>query len=129
MTWREAHPHDQQKLSSLNSPSRSACFTRHRRLSWYEPERAFETLPQLLGQRADRQRLLKLLDCVLTKQNLQQLNPSLEQITMLENIRGSLGQTEPAGLPSPRRARSNRRAIPRQIRGGNRYGISHERHL
>jgi hypothetical protein len=57
----------------------------------YEPERAVETLPALLADPADRDRLLLLLDRLLADKRIQSAEPSDEQKTMLKRIRGLLG--------------------------------------
>ena len=56
----------------------------------YERERALETLPLLVRDSADRERLLTLLDAVFTEKNLEQLRPAPEQLSMLETIRAIL---------------------------------------
>jgi hypothetical protein len=53
----------------------------------YEPERAIETLPALLADRADRDRLLTLLERVLADERVQRIQPSAEQTAMLARIR------------------------------------------
>ena len=65
----------------------------------YEPERAIETLPTLLGERADRDRLLTLLDRLLADERIQRVKPSTEQLAMVERIRTVLGS---AGARRPR---------------------------
>jgi pimeloyl-ACP methyl ester carboxylesterase len=65
----------------------------------YEPEKAIETLPVLLGERADRDRLLTLLDRLLADERVQRAKPSAEQVAMLERIRTVLGS------PAARRPR------------------------
>ena len=57
----------------------------------YEPDKAIETLPVLLGERADRDRLLTLLDRLLADERVQRVKPSAEQLAMLERIRAVLG--------------------------------------
>jgi pimeloyl-ACP methyl ester carboxylesterase len=57
----------------------------------FAPEQAVETLPHLVPQKADRDRLLSLLDRLLRDQRVQNLNPLPEQMTMLEHIRHALG--------------------------------------
>ncbi|HEU5283496.1 MAG TPA: DUF3141 domain-containing protein [Burkholderiales bacterium] len=65
----------------------------------YEPEKAVETLPALLAERADRDRLLALLERVLADKRVQHIQPSAEQTAMLGRIRGVLGS---AGGRRPR---------------------------
>jgi pimeloyl-ACP methyl ester carboxylesterase len=57
----------------------------------YEPERAVETLPALLAEPKDRDRLLTLLERVLADERVQPIQPSPEQRAMLARIRGVLG--------------------------------------
>jgi pimeloyl-ACP methyl ester carboxylesterase len=57
----------------------------------HEPDKALETLPALLAERADRDRLLALLDRLLADRRVQSARPSAEQLAMLERIRGVLG--------------------------------------
>jgi len=62
----------------------------------YEPELAIETLPKLLSERADRERLLKVFDRLLADERIQRSRPTAEQLAMVERIRGVLGD-RPAG--------------------------------
>jgi pimeloyl-ACP methyl ester carboxylesterase len=64
----------------------------------YEPAKAMETLPQLLSDPADRDRLLELLSRLIADKRVQKVALSADQKTMLERIRGVLGAT-PARLP------------------------------
>ena len=57
----------------------------------YEREKAIETLPVLLSQRKDRQRLLTLIDRVLADKRVQRIKPSAEQAATLASIRSVLG--------------------------------------
>ena len=50
----------------------------------YEPERAVETLPVLLANPKDRDRLLTLLERVLADRRVQRIEPSAEQKAMLD---------------------------------------------
>jgi hypothetical protein len=59
----------------------------------YEPKRAVETLTALLPDRADRDRLLTLLERVLADERVQRIQPSAEQTAMLARIRQVLGAT------------------------------------
>ncbi len=60
----------------------------------YEPEKAVETLPALVAERKDRDRLLTLLERVLADQRVQRIQPSAEQKAMLARIRRVLGAVE-----------------------------------
>ena len=63
----------------------------------YEPEAALETLPQLLAGPADRERLLTLLERILSDPRVvRNLQPEPEQTAMLERIRQVLS-VPPAG--------------------------------
>ena len=62
----------------------------------YEPERALATLPQLLSEPGDRQRMLTLLDTVLADERLiRSFKPSDKQLAIVQRIRGVLT----SGLP------------------------------
>jgi pimeloyl-ACP methyl ester carboxylesterase len=56
----------------------------------YEPEQALGTLPALLDNRADRERLLTLLDKLMADERVQRAKPTPEQLAMLERIRAVL---------------------------------------
>jgi pimeloyl-ACP methyl ester carboxylesterase len=71
----------------------------------YEPEKAIETLPALLAQPADRERLLALVERLLADRRLQAMEPSAEQTAMLARIRAALGSAAPAPTRPGRRAR------------------------
>ena len=53
----------------------------------YEPEKAVETLPALVADRKDRDRLLTLLERVLADRRVQRIQPSAAQKAMLARIR------------------------------------------
>ncbi|MFB8831009.1 DUF3141 domain-containing protein [Azotobacter sp. CWF10] len=61
----------------------------------YAPEQALATLPALLAEPADRDRLLTLLERLMKDERVQRYSPTAEQHAMLERIRGVLGR-EPA---------------------------------
>jgi hypothetical protein len=63
----------------------------------YEPERAIETLPDLVADPADRARLVDLLTRLLADERVQRLGATPEQLAMLARIRKVLGL--PASLP------------------------------
>jgi hypothetical protein len=67
----------------------------------YERDKAIETLPVLLSERKDRQRLLTLLDRVLADKRVQRIKPSAEQAATLARIRSVLGSV--AHLPNASR--------------------------
>lgn len=57
----------------------------------YEPDRALETLPDLLGDAADCERLLTFLERLLADERVQAQRPTAEQLAMLARIRKVLG--------------------------------------
>jgi poly(3-hydroxyalkanoate) synthetase len=65
----------------------------------YEPEQAIGTLPALLDSRADRERLLTLLDKLMADKRVQMTQPTAEQLDMLDRIRAVLS-SEPVRLPN-----------------------------
>ena len=72
----------------------------------YEPEKAIETLPALLAKRADRERLVVLLDRLLADRRIQAAEPSQDQIVMLARIRGVLGTAAASAKAKAKRARA-----------------------
>ncbi|MDN3919267.1 DUF3141 domain-containing protein [Roseateles violae] len=74
----------------------------------HAPERALETLPRLLEDRADRRRLLALLDKLLADKRVQAAAPSAAQTAMLARIRKLLAPAR--ARPSAKRAPAARRA-------------------
>jgi pimeloyl-ACP methyl ester carboxylesterase len=56
----------------------------------YEPEKAIATLPALLSERDDRDRLLTLLSRLLADERIQKVEPTPEQLAMLERVRSVL---------------------------------------
>jgi hypothetical protein len=70
----------------------------------YEPEQAISTLPLLLDNLADRERLLTLLDQLMADERVQTAQPTPEQLSMLDRIRGVL-HGAPARPPMPRGGR------------------------
>jgi hypothetical protein len=59
-------------------------------IAHYEPEQALGTLPELLDNRIDRDRLLTLLDKLMKDERVQRAQPTPEQLAMLERIRAVL---------------------------------------
>jgi hypothetical protein len=70
-------------------------------IAQYEPEQAIATLPALLAQREDRERLLALLDRIADDVRVRHEALTAEQRTNLERVRGALGKP-----PRARRAAS-----------------------
>ncbi len=68
----------------------------------YEPEQAVATLPILLRDPADREKLITLVRRLLADERVQQAGPSSEQLSMIENLGATLHVV-------PKRAR---RAVP-----------------
>lgn len=76
----------------------------------YERERALETLPMLVAERADRERLVELADRLLADKRIQAAKPTAEQIETLEAIRRVLVSAE---APVKRRPGTTARQRPR----------------
>jgi len=77
----------------------------------FEPERALATLPLLLDEGSDRERLVALLDKLMADKRVQATAPSAAQVTMLGRIRKVLGlPTKPARRRTPPRRAVARRA-------------------
>ena len=68
----------------------------------YEEEKAIETLPLLLAKPRDRERLLTLLERVLSDPRVRRIEPSEQQQAVLARIRTVLGQVNPRPHPSRR---------------------------
>ncbi|CAN7804207.1 DUF3141 domain-containing protein [Paraburkholderia hospita] len=67
----------------------------------YEPDRAVETLPRLLADSANRERLVSLLDKLMADKRVQDTDPSAEQTAMLTRIRKALaGKVEKVRRPA-----------------------------
>ncbi len=75
-------------------------------IAQYEPERAIDTLPDLLVDPADRERLLTLLERLLADERIQKSRPTSGQIAMLNRIQAVL-----KNMPvSPRRLATVKKA-------------------
>jgi hypothetical protein len=61
----------------------------------YEPDQAIATLPVLLSEPADRERMLTVLSRLLADKRVQSQAPAPEQLAMVERIRAVL--SGPAG--------------------------------
>ncbi len=73
----------------------------------YEPDRALATLPALLANHADRERLVALVRRLLADERVQREKPSTEQLAMIANI----GETLEIAAPAAKRAR---RVVPKR---------------
>ena len=71
-----------------------------------EPEQAVSTLPALLADPADRQRLLKLLDKVTTDRRVLETGPSAEQAAMVDRIRTVLADKARPARRTPARKKA-----------------------
>jgi pimeloyl-ACP methyl ester carboxylesterase len=70
-------------------------------IALYEPDRAIEALPRLLDDHADRERLLTLLDKLMSDKRVQDTMPTAEQSAMLARIRKTLAdKVEKARRPA-----------------------------
>ena len=65
----------------------------------YEPKRALETLPKLLADPADRERLVTLVRKLLADERVRKSEPSNEQLAIVEHIGEAL---DVSGAPAPR---------------------------
>jgi hypothetical protein len=65
----------------------------------YAPEQALATLPALLDDPADRERLLTLLDKLIADKRVQMSHPTAEQVAMVERIHDVLSAAPAPALP------------------------------
>jgi hypothetical protein len=79
----------------------------------YEPERALATLPGLLADPADRQRLVTLVRRLLADERVQRAKPSAEQMAIVEQIGATLGTRAPKAIPGKARKAAARRTKAR----------------
>ncbi len=77
----------------------------------YEPERAMATLPMLLRDPADRERLITLARRLLADERLRRFKPSTEQLTMLKTIGETLHVEPTPGRPVLRALHSAQKSI------------------
>ena len=74
------------------------------------PEQALAALPQLLASRADRERLLALVERLMADPRLKEFKPTEEQRAMVELLRSKLG----VSLKRPERSAAKKRAAGRK---------------
>lgn len=65
----------------------------------FEPERAVLTLPVLLADRSDRERMLALLDKLMNEERVQNAQPTAEQLAMFDRIRAVLNRRKSSDRP------------------------------
>ncbi|WP_420473455.1 DUF3141 domain-containing protein [Noviherbaspirillum sp. ST9] len=65
----------------------------------FEPERAVLTLPVLLADRLDRERMLTLLDKLMSDERVQHARPTAEQLAMFDRIRTVLNRRKSSERP------------------------------
>jgi len=78
----------------------------------YEPGAALTTLPKLLADPADRERLISLVQRLLADERVQRAKPSTEQLAMIEHIGETLAVR--ADRPRVASARTTTRAKSRK---------------
>jgi hypothetical protein len=78
----------------------------------YEPEKALATLPKLLSNQADRQKLVTLVQKLLADERVQRAQPTTEQLAMVEHI----GETLAVDAAAARRAISPRKRVRKTAR-------------
>ncbi|HUP05865.1 MAG TPA: DUF3141 domain-containing protein [Caldimonas sp.] len=92
----------------------------------YEPERALATLPLLLSDEGDRERVIALLDRVMADPRVRDSHPSAEQAAMVEGIRKLLAKGG-ARKAAPAAGRRARRAPANPVARANGKRTAHER--
>ena len=79
----------------------------------YEPDKALATLPNLLSDPADRERLVTLVRRLLGDERVQRAKPSAEQMAIVERIGATLGARAPTAIPGKARKVAARRKTRR----------------
>ena len=86
----------------------------------YEPEKALATLPKLLANREDREKLVTLVRRLLADERVQRAKPSTEQLAMIEHIGEALDirAGAPRGrAPAPQARKSVRKSARKRGNG------------
>ncbi|MCL4760970.1 MAG: hypothetical protein KJ018_04145, partial [Burkholderiales bacterium] len=87
----------------------------------YEPDKALATLPALLADPDDRERLATLVRTLLADERVQRTRASAEQLAMIEHIGEALAAAPVAARAKPaRRARRGTASAPRRAAAGKR---------
>ena len=83
----------------------------------YEPEKAIATLPKLLAKGGDRERLVALVRRLLADVRMRQVEPTTEQLAMIQNIGETLDVTPARGRgKAPARTSARKPAAKRRKR-------------
>jgi hypothetical protein len=84
----------------------------------YEPEQALATLPELLSDPRDRERLVTLVQRLLADERVQRAQPSAEQVAMVESI-GRMLSVPTAGVSRRKRGNGAKKRTAKAARKGN----------
>jgi 3-polyprenyl-4-hydroxybenzoate decarboxylase len=79
----------------------------------YEPDKALATLPRLLSDPADRERLVTLVRRLLADERVQRAKPSAEQMAIVDRIGTTLRTGAPKGIARKVRKSAARRRTAR----------------
>jgi len=83
----------------------------------YEPEKALATLPKLLADRHDREKLVTLVQRLLADERVQRAQPSSEQLAMVSRIGEAMGMGAGTAASQPTRGRKGK-ATRKRTRNG-----------
>ncbi len=86
----------------------------------YEPEKALATLPKLLANREDREKLVTLVRRLLADERVQRAKPSTEQLAMIEHIGEALdirAGASHSSAPAPQVRKSARKSARKRGNG------------
>ncbi len=84
----------------------------------YEPEQALATLPELLSDPRDRERLVTLVQRLLADERVQRAQPSAEQVAMVESI-GRMLSVPTAGVSRRKQGNGAKKRTAKAARKGN----------